>query len=490
MRASIIIAQIMVVAAVSGALCPAHSQVPQLQLVQQTEKRVALVVGISRYQHLPKIDSPVSDARLLVDALRRVGFTVVGDGPQLDLDKPSFERAIRRFGGQISQARVALFYYAGHGLQARGANWLVPAPANPVRDNDIDFELIDAGLVLRQMESGGARLNFMILDASRNSPFAERGFRTVSRGLAEMQAPEGTLIVYAAQPGSLAMEGIDGNSPFAKSLAQVVQRPGLGVLRTFNEVGLQVKRATDGAQQPWVSSSPIDGEFFFTAHPAASAPIVVPTPEPIDADLATWSAIKDTNNTDSLREYVRQFPEGRFASLAQLLIQDLTTPRPPSQQTAAISTRIASFDESRIRAAAARLAVALPARLNGEPPAASVPADMARYFGAWRSERPWGGSGRNAMLIVTKIDGLGAVSGFLSLGRGQRMAGAGQGSMTVPIEPYIDTFEGTIGKDGLIFYWSWPRIKYVFTISPRGLMLGTVDEGPDVGAQVALRRID
>ena len=162
-------------------------------------------------------------------------------------------------------ADVGLFYYAGHGLQLRGTNYLVPTGANPAREADADFELDDMSLVLRQMEASGTRLNLVMLDACRNNPFAGRGFRAIDAGLAQIRAPEGTLISFATQPGSIALDGVDGNSPYTKALAQTIRKPGLGVFDVFNNVGLTVKKATAGEQQPWVSSSPIDGSFYFAA---------------------------------------------------------------------------------------------------------------------------------------------------------------------------------------------------------------------------------
>ncbi len=170
---------------------------------------------------------------------------------------------MRSFGNQLRGADVGLFYYAGHGLQIRGANYLVPVSANPVREADVDFELEDVALVLRQMEASGTRLNLVMLDACRNNPFGGRGLRAVDAGLAQMRAPEGTLISFATQPGNVAQDGI-GHSPYSKALARTIRRPGLGVFDAFNEVGLTVKKATGGEQQPWLSSSPIDGSFYFT----------------------------------------------------------------------------------------------------------------------------------------------------------------------------------------------------------------------------------
>jgi uncharacterized caspase-like protein len=112
-------------------------------------------------------------------------------------------------------------------------------------------------------ESAGTRLNLVMLDACRNNPFAGRGLRAAGGGLAQMQAPEGTLISFATQPGNVAQDGADGNSPYTKVLAEIIKTPGLDVFQTFNQVGLKVKKATGGAQQPWLSSSPIEGVFFF-----------------------------------------------------------------------------------------------------------------------------------------------------------------------------------------------------------------------------------
>jgi uncharacterized caspase-like protein len=139
------------------------------------EKRVALVVGNSNYQNVPRLDNPANDARLMADTLRALGFTIVGSGAQIDLDKASFDNAVRSFGRQLQGADVGLFYYAGHGLQVRDANYLVPVNANPVREADLDFELEEVGLVLRQMEGSGTRLNIVFLDACRNNPFGGRG---------------------------------------------------------------------------------------------------------------------------------------------------------------------------------------------------------------------------------------------------------------------------------------------------------------------------
>jgi hypothetical protein len=303
------------------------------------EKRVALIVGNSQYKFIGRLDNPKNDAQLMAQSLRAVGFTLVGGGPHLDLEKADFDRAIQDFGQILSQgADVALFFYAGHGLQVRGTNWLVPTAANPAREADVDFQMVDANLVLRQMEAAGTRLNLMILDACRNNPFGTRGFRSASNGLATMQAPEGTLIAYATQPGNVALDGADGNSPFTKALAQSVRQPGLDVFRFFNAVGLEVKRVTGGSQQPWVSSSPIDGEFYFAGAPAPGTVVTLPTaPAPaVDAEVVFWQSIASSSNAADYRAYLEAYPNGRFAALARARIGVPATPATPapSQQVA------------------------------------------------------------------------------------------------------------------------------------------------------------
>ncbi len=218
----------------------------------------------------------------MADTLRALGFAVVGGGAQIDLDKTQFDHAIQNFSDEIQGADVGLFDYAGHGVQVRGANYLVPVSANPTRESDVDFQMVDTALVLRQMEGAGTKLNIVILDACRNNPFGGRGLRAAEGGLAQMRAPEGTLISYATQPGNVARDGAAGNSPFTAALAEAIRKPGQDNFQTFNAVGLAVKQATAGSQQPWVSSSPIAGNFYFAGRAAgaeaAAPPAVAPPP--------------------------------------------------------------------------------------------------------------------------------------------------------------------------------------------------------------------
>jgi hypothetical protein len=232
-----------------------------------------------------RLDNPRNDARLMAKTLAELGFSLVGGGAQLDLDKASLDKVVQSFGQQIQGADVTLFYYAGHGVQVNGANYLVPVDANATREADVDFQMLEIGKVLNQMQGSGTRLNMVILDACRNNPFGGRGLRSAEGGLAQMRAPDGTLISYATQPGSVAQDGANGHSPFTEALAKTIREPGLDIFQTFNEVGLIVKRATGGSQQPWVSSSPIDGKFYFVAPAALPGPQAAVTPPPLAKTL-------------------------------------------------------------------------------------------------------------------------------------------------------------------------------------------------------------
>jgi uncharacterized protein YecT (DUF1311 family) len=309
-------------------------------VLAKADKRVALVIGNSAYRNVSSLDNPASDAKLLADTLRAVGFILVGGNAQLDLDKASLDRAVQAFGKQLEGADVGVFYYAGHGVQIRDTNYLVPVDANPTRELDVDFQMLDVNLVLRQMAGASTLLNIVILDACRNNPFGGRSlavgrvkeentrFRDTSSGLAQMRAPEGTLISFATQPGSVAQDGADGNSPYARALAETIRKPGLSIFETFNQVGLSVERATRGAQLPWVSSSPINGSFYFVPPPSSPAGGSVgggaaPAFDPRAFELSFWESVRNSNSVLVIRSYLDRYPDGTFAPLARLRIQEL-----------------------------------------------------------------------------------------------------------------------------------------------------------------------
>ncbi|MCC6469891.1 MAG: caspase family protein [Alphaproteobacteria bacterium] len=242
------------------------------------DRRVALVIGNGKYEAAAALPNPPNDARLIASTLKGLGFELVDDAALIDLDKAKLEAAIRRFGQKLAGSAAGLFYYAGHGIQLRGTNYLIPTGARLEREADVKYELVDANFILDEMGSAGTKLNVMILDACRNNPFGGRGLRSVQSGLAQMQAPSGTIIGYATQPGAVALDGSGRVGPYASALAAAMRMPGMRVLETFNEVGVRVQKQTGGQQQPWLATSPIEGQFFFA--PPAAAPTVAAAPAP------------------------------------------------------------------------------------------------------------------------------------------------------------------------------------------------------------------
>jgi hypothetical protein len=219
-------------------------------------RRMALVIGNAAYANAP-LANPVNDARDVAAALTRQGFqTTVA----VNADRRAMIRAVQDFGRQASGA-VALFYFAGHGVQSRGENYLIPVGADIRSEADVEHEAVPAGRILASLEDAGARLNIVILDACRDAPFA-RGFRSQARGLAFIAAPKGTIVAYATAPGDVALDGTGRNSPYAAAILRNLPAPGLGVEAFFKEVGRDVDRATGGRQRPWMSSDFL-GDFSF-----------------------------------------------------------------------------------------------------------------------------------------------------------------------------------------------------------------------------------
>lgn len=225
-------------------------------------ERVALVIGNSAYLESP-LPNPANDARLVATTLRGLGFDVV---ERIDADQKTMKRAIQDFGDRVTasgRSTVGLFYYAGHGLQVAGENYLVPVNADIRRESDVTIEAVNAAAVLSILDYAKNDLNFVIMDACRNNPYA-RSFRSGARGLARMDAPRGTLIAYSTSPGDVAMDGTGNNSPYTEALAAAMQRPGQPVEQMFKQVRRQVMAATSDLQVPWESSS-LTGDFFFNS---------------------------------------------------------------------------------------------------------------------------------------------------------------------------------------------------------------------------------
>lgn len=228
-------------------------------------KRVALVIGNGKYPTAP-LRNPVNDARAMAKTLKELGFEVTlrENASQRDM-----AAAVRQFGSSISPGAAALFYFAGHGMQVKGRNYLVPTDADIQLEDEVPYAAIDVNLVLDKMEVGKSAINLVILDACRNNPFARR-FRSSGTGLAQMDAPVGTLIAFATAPGSVAQDGTGENGIYTKHLLESIAMPGLPVEQMFKRVRVGVARETNEAQIPWESSS-MKGDFVFREAPSQPA---------------------------------------------------------------------------------------------------------------------------------------------------------------------------------------------------------------------------
>jgi hypothetical protein len=239
---------------------------------QAPARRVAVVVGVGAYQTVPPLANPPRDARAIAEALKKLGFdtTLV-----VDPDRNALERAIRTLGDKSAGAEAALFFFAGHGVEAGGHNYIVPTSAKVSTVRDLPFEAVDLDLLSEQLE-GRARTVMVFLDACRDNPFAftlsggDRGL-SPGRGLAAPVADaSGTLIAFATAPGRTAQDGDGLDSPFTTALLKHLDTPGLEVRQMLGLVRKDVREATDGKQIPWESSA-LEGSFYF--HPVGAAQI-------------------------------------------------------------------------------------------------------------------------------------------------------------------------------------------------------------------------
>jgi formylglycine-generating enzyme required for sulfatase activity len=231
----------------------------------RSEKRVALVVGNAGYAAPANLKNPLNDAQDIAQALRALGFDVI---LQTDVDLRAMQRGVREFGARLRPDGIALFYYAGHGVQVRGNNYLVPLGARIGGETEVEDEALDANRVLRVMEESRSRVNVVVLDACRDNPYS-RGFRSATRGLATMPAPSGSVVAYATGPGAVAADGTGRNGLFTGELLRAIRTPGLDVVDVFRQVTGSVRERTSGRQVPWTLSS-LDGYFYFSL-PAGSS---------------------------------------------------------------------------------------------------------------------------------------------------------------------------------------------------------------------------
>jgi len=204
------------------------------------ERRLALVIGNSSYKSAP-LRNPANDAQDMATTLKGLGFDVMH---KENADQRTMKRGIREFGKKLRNGGMGLFYYAGHGVQVKGRKYLIPIGAQIDTESEVEYEAVDAGRVLGQMEDAGNDLNIAILDACRDNPFI-RSFRTVTRGLARMDAPKGSIVAYSTAPGEVAADGEGRNGVYTKHLIKYMKVPGLSVEQVLKKVRRQVIEETN-----------------------------------------------------------------------------------------------------------------------------------------------------------------------------------------------------------------------------------------------------
>lgn len=292
------------------------------------QHRVALVVGNTRYEEAP-LKNPENDARDMAAALGAMGFEVI---LATDANLAVMKQKIREFGQRLRSTQgVGLFFFSGHGMQVKGENYLIPIGAKLTVETEAEYETVNAGFVLAQMEAAGNPLNIVILDACRNNPFA-RSFRSAERGLAQVTAPTGTLIAYATAPGSVASDGSGRNGAYTAELLRFMRVPGLPVEEVFKQVRIAVRQSSQGSQVPWEASSLV-GNFSFVGGPApapvysaGTQPVASPEPRPTTPPPASPppATVASGASAASVTEQARQLAAaGQLAEAKRLVEQGL-----------------------------------------------------------------------------------------------------------------------------------------------------------------------
>jgi formylglycine-generating enzyme required for sulfatase activity len=230
------------------------------------ERRVALVIGNGAYKDAP-LKNPVNDARAIARTLQGLGFQVI---QKENAGLKEMQEAIRVFGDRLRGGGVGLFCYAGHGMQVKGRNYLIPVNTDIQREDEVTYNGVDANLVLEKMDTAKNRVNLVILDACRNNPFA-RSFRSAARGLVPMEAPVGTLVAFATAPGSVAADGNGANGLYTQHLLGAMNQPGLRIEDVFKRVRAGVRKGSGGKQIPWENTS-LEGDFYFKPGKPGEAP--------------------------------------------------------------------------------------------------------------------------------------------------------------------------------------------------------------------------
>ena len=293
-----------------------------LSHAQQTENRVALVIGNSTYKTSP-LKNPVNDAADMSARLKGFGFTVI---ERNNLTTKQIGSTLREFRSKLTPGSVALVFYAGHGVTIKGKNYLPAVDAEINGEEDVPNQSLGTEQIMDVLAEAKTRLNLVFLDACRDNPYA-RSFRSTSRGLSRESAPSGTLISFATKPGSVAADGTGRNGLYTSVLLEQLKNSNQPIEQVLKKVVSGVRVASKSQQEPWMEGS-IEGDFCFSK--CSNSPENSFQISSIDQEEKFWEDSKSIGTKEGYEAYLFQFPKGRFAGLAKAQISKLMNTSPPS----------------------------------------------------------------------------------------------------------------------------------------------------------------
>lgn len=326
----------------------------------ESGKRVALVIGNGNYRHpesLPRLANPTNDATDIAAALRGFGFEVI---EKTNLNKEDMDTAISEFGRKIIHSEAALFYFAGHGLQVKGQNYLIPIDAKIKSEAQIPYNSINVNQLLEEMDNSKSRVNIVMLDACRNNPLSGKFRSGATHGLAaQTSLPKGTVIVYATDPGNVAADGSGRNGMFSAGLLTAFKGSDLSLSGVLTRASEEVERVSAKKQIPYINGPlPLQKTFHFAAPVPAikTAGAYSSTPEQSavriksneEIEQEAWESARTSNNLEVIKEYLKQYPTGRFAGQARVLLAAKQSESATYQYADAESTLWAEVEKGKL----------------------------------------------------------------------------------------------------------------------------------------------
>src|SRR5262245_7729124 len=329
------------------------------------ERRVALIIGNSAYKNVVQLPNPASDAAAVAAMLKNAGFDVVES--KLDLGNTAIRRAVREFTAVARNADIAVVYYAGHGIEFDGTNYLIPIDAALASDVDVDDETISLDRIMRMLDPV-KRLRLVILDACRENPFAKKmtrtiGSRSIGRGLAKVEVTStDTLVAFAAKAGMTAADGTGDHSPFTAALLDSLAIPGLDIRIAFGRVRDEVMKNTDNKQEPYVYGS-IGGSTVALVPKPAEKPVQAATPSAADTLARDYEFAERIGTRQAWDSFLAAYGTGFFADLARAARDKIVA----AEQRATLGKEKAAEEELKRKGAeAAQVKAAEDARLRAE----------------------------------------------------------------------------------------------------------------------------